>query len=168
MKTDVEKKFKVIYYDVFLMWEEILHFMNSFRSSVEDICSQTVDVGFESFALYSCCLTELVSQFANYSVDHDLQSARQRELHNLPKTCSSIAEPVPSMVNEGTGTIDYHHLLIQNVQEEPDLPSESTSDSKEIKDQIEKLIFSLSQARYELELNLVWWDIISTRFWLKY
>lgn len=185
MKTDVEKKFKVIYSDVFLMGEEILHFMNSFRSSVEDICSQTVDVGFESFALYSCCLTELVSQFANYSVDHDLQSARQRELHNLPKSCSSIAEPVPSIVNEGIGTIDHHHLLIQNVQEEPDLPNvkvfyenmalkkelerkqellegllfdftllqESTSNSKEIKDQIEKLIFSLSQARYELEIK---------------
>ncbi|AES92050.2 kinesin motor domain protein [Medicago truncatula] len=163
MKTDVEKKFKVIYSDVFLMGEEILHFMNSF----------------------SCCLTELVSQFANYSVDHNLQSARQRELHNLPKTCSSIAEPVPSIVNEGIGTIDHRHLLIQNVQEEPDLPNvrvfyenmalkkelerkqellegllfdfrllqESTSNSKEIKDQIEKLIFSLSQARYELEIK---------------
>lgn len=30
---------------------------------------------------------------------------------------------------------------------------ELTSDSKEIKDQIEKLIFSLSQARYELEIK---------------
>ncbi|WJX90794.1 hypothetical protein P8452_72654 [Trifolium repens] len=184
MQTDVEKKFKVIYSDVHLMGQEILYFVNSLRSSVEDICSRIMDGGFESFAFYSCCLTELVSKFADFSVNHEFQSARQGALHNLPKTCSSIAKPVPSTVNEGIEKID-HHLLIQNVQEEPDFPNvrvlyenttlkkelerkqellegllfdfrllqESTSNSKEIRDQTEKLIFSLSQARYELEIK---------------
>ncbi|CAJ2650140.1 kinesin-like protein KIN-12C isoform X2 [Trifolium pratense] len=184
MQTDMEKKFKVIYSDVHLMGQEILYFVNSLRASVEDICSRIMDGGFESFALYSCCLTELVSKFADFSVNHEFQSARQGALHNLPKTCSSIAEPVPSTVNEGIEKID-HHLLIQNVQEEPDFPNvralyentalkkelerkqellegllfdfrllqESTSNSKEIRDQTEKLIFSLSQARYELEIK---------------
>ncbi|CAK8563854.1 unnamed protein product [Lathyrus sativus] len=180
MQTDVEKKFMVIYSDVLLMGQEILCFMNSLRSSVEDICSQIVDGGFVSFASYSCCLTELVSKFIGFSVNHELQSARQGEPHKLPKT----AEPVPTTFNEDIGKID-HHMLVQNVQEEPDSPNvkvlsenmtlkkdlerkqellegllfdfrllqESASNSKEIKDQTEQLIISLSQARYELEIK---------------
>lgn len=184
MQIDVEKKFMTIYSDVLQMGQEIQYFMNSLKSSVEDIFSQIVDGGFVSFTLYSCCLTELVSKFTGFSVNHELQSAKQGEFCNLPKSCSSIPEPVPSTVYEGVGKID-HHLLIQNVQEEPDLPNvrvlyenmdlkkelerkqelleglffdfrllqESASNSKEIKDQTEKLIFSLSQARHELEIK---------------
>ncbi|XP_058757303.1 kinesin-like protein KIN-12C [Vicia villosa] len=180
MQTDVEKKFMVIYSDVFLMGKEILCFMNSLRSSVEDICSQIVDRGFVSFASYSCCLTELASKFIGFSVNHGLQSARQGESHNLPKT----AEAVPTTFSEGIGNIDQH-MLIQNAQEEPDSPNvkvlsenmtlkkdlerkqellegllfdfrllqESASNSKEIRDQTEQLIISLSQARYELEIK---------------
>ncbi|XP_050921281.1 kinesin-like protein KIN-12C isoform X3 [Lathyrus oleraceus] len=180
MQTDVEKKFMVIYSDVLLMGQEILCFMNSLRSSVEDICSKIVDGGFVSFASYSCCLTELVSKFIGFSVNHELRSARQGESHKLPKT----AESVPTTFNEDIGKID-HHMLVQNVQEEPDSPDvkvlsenmtlkkdlerkqellegllfdfrllqESASNSKEIKDQTEQLIISLSQARYELEIK---------------
>lgn len=184
MQTDVEKKFMRIYSDVLLMGQEILYFMKSLRSSVEDICSQIVDEGFVSFVLHSCYLMELVSKFACLSVNHELQSARQGELHNLPKICASIAEPVMSTINEGIEKIDQC-MLIQNVQEEPDLPNdevlyenmalrkelgrkqellegllfdfrllqESASNSKDIKDQTEKLIFSLTQVRYELEIK---------------
>lgn len=184
MQTDVEKKFMRIYSDVLLMGQEILYFMKSLRSSVEDICSQIVDEGFVSFVLHSCYLMELVSKFACLSVNHELQSARQGELHNLPKICASIAEPVMSTINEGIEKIDQC-MLIQNVQEEPNLPNdevlyenmalrkelgrkqellegllfdfrllqESASNSKDIKDQTEKLIFSLTQVRYELEIK---------------
>lgn len=184
MQTDVEKKFMRIYSDVLLMGQEILYFMKSLRSSVEDICSQIVDEGFVSFVLHSCYLMELVSKFACLSVNHELQSARQGELHNLPKICASIAEPVMSTINEGIEKIDQC-MVIQNVQEEPDLPNdevlyenmalrkelgrkqellegllfdfrllqESASNSKDIKDQTEKLIFSLTQVRYELEIK---------------
>lgn len=184
MQIDVENKFKIIYSDVFLIGQEILYFMNSLRSSVEDTCSQILDKGFVSFVLYSCCLTELFSKFACFSVNHESHSARQGELHNLPEVCSGIAVPIMSKVNEGIRK-DDHCMLIQNVQEEPGLPNlkvlyenmslrkelerkqellegllfdfrllqESASNSKEIKDQTERLIFSLSQVRYELEIK---------------
>ncbi|KAJ1403031.1 P-loop containing nucleoside triphosphate hydrolase [Sesbania bispinosa] len=184
MQADVEKKFMTINSDVLLMEQEILYFMNTLRSSIEDICSQVVDEGFVSFVLYKCCLTELVSKFPCFSVNHELQSARQGELHNLSKVCSSIAKPVMSIGIEGTGKRDQC-LFIQNVQEEPDLPNvkvlyenmalrkelerkqelldgllfdfrllqESASNGKDIKDQTEKLIFSLRQVRYELEIK---------------
>ncbi|KAK7388059.1 hypothetical protein VNO78_22862 [Psophocarpus tetragonolobus] len=184
MQIDLEKKFSTMYSDVLLIGQEMLHSMNNLRSSVEDICSQVVDEGFISFVLYSCCATELVSKFACTSMNLDLQSARQRELHNLPKVCHSVAEPVVSTGNEGAVKRDQC-TLIQKVQEQPDLPNanalyenmalrkelerkqellegllfdfrllqESASNSKDIKDQTEKLIFSLSQVRYEVEIK---------------
>nr|KYP57727.1 Kinesin-like protein KIF15 [Cajanus cajan] len=167
MQTDMEKKFMEMYSDVLQMGQEMLHFTNRLRSSLEDICSQMVDEGFVSFVLYNCCVTKLV-----------------RELHNLLKICSCVAEPVISTGNEGIMKRD-ECVLIQKVQEEPDLPSvqmlyenmaltkelerkqellegllfdfrllqESASNSKDIKDHTEKLIFSLSQVRYELEIK---------------
>ncbi|KAK7363420.1 hypothetical protein VNO77_05563 [Canavalia gladiata] len=179
MQTDVEKKFMILYSNVHLMGQEMLNFMNNLRSSVEDIYSKIVDKGLVSFVLYNCCVAELVSKFACFCVNHDLQSAGQKELHNLPKICSSVAEPVIS-----TGKRDQC-VLIRNVQEESDLPTakvlyenmalrmelerkqellegllfdfrllqESASNSMDIKDQTEKLILSLSQVRYELEMK---------------
>ncbi|XP_020226379.1 kinesin-like protein KIN-12C isoform X2 [Cajanus cajan] len=184
MQTDMEKKFMEMYSDVLQMGQEMLHFTNRLRSSLEDICSQMVDEGFVSFVLYNCCVTKLVSKFACITVNHDLQSAREGELHNLLKICSCVAEPVISTGNEGIMKRD-ECVLIQKVQEEPDLPSvqmlyenmaltkelerkqellegllfdfrllqESASNSKDIKDHTEKLIFSLSQVRYELEIK---------------
>ncbi|TKY54301.1 Phragmoplast orienting kinesin-1 [Spatholobus suberectus] len=184
MQTDVEKEFLMMYTDIFQAGQEMLYFMNNLRSSVEDICSQMVDDGLASVVLNNCCVTELVSKFACTSVNHDLQSARQGELHNLPKICSSFAEPVICTGNEGAVKRDQF-VLIQKVQEQSDLPSvnvlyenmalrkelerkqellegllfdfrllqESASNSKDIKDQTEKLIFSLSQVRYELEIK---------------
>lgn len=181
VKTDVDKRFMPMYSDVLLTGQEMLHFINCLRSSVEDICSQVVDERFVSFVLYNSCVTELVSKFPCFRVNHDFKSSRQGELHSLPKICSSSAEPVVNTGNEGTGKRDQ----CVNVKEEPDLPNvkviyentalreelerkqellegllfdfrllqESASNSKDIKDQTEKLIFSLSQVHYELEIK---------------
>jgi len=184
MQTDMEKKFLTMYSDILLTGKEMLYSMNNMRSFVEDICSQMVDGGFVSFVLYNCCVTELFSKFACASINHDLQSSRQGELHNLLKTCSSIAEPVITTGSKGAVKTDQC-VLIQKVHEQPDLPNvnilyenmalrkelerkqvllegllfdfrllqESASNSKDIKDQTEKLIYSLSQVRYELEIK---------------
>ncbi|XP_027331846.1 kinesin-like protein KIN-12C [Abrus precatorius] len=178
MRTDMEKNFMVMYSDVLLMGQEMLLSTNNLRLSVEDICSQVVDEGLVSFVLYNCCVTQLVSKFARFSVNCDLRSARQSQLHKLPKICSSVAEPV-------IGSKRGQRELILSVQEEPDLPDvevlyenmalrkeldrkqellegllfdfrllqESASNSRDIKDHTEKLIFSLSQVRYELEIK---------------
>ncbi|KAK8471014.1 hypothetical protein PHAVU_003G119700 [Phaseolus vulgaris] len=182
MQTDMEKKFLTMYSDILLTGQEMLYSMNNMRSLVEDICSQMVDGGFVSFVLYNCCVSELVSKFACASMNHDLPSARQGELHNLLKSCFSVAQPVINTGSEGAVKTDLC-VLIQKVHEQPDLPNvntlyenmalrkelerkqvllegllfdfrllqESASNSKDIKDQTEKLIFSLSQVRYELE-----------------
>jgi len=182
MQTDMEKKFLTMYSDIHLTGQEMLDFMKNIRSLVEDICSQMVDGGSVSFVLYNCCVTELVSKFACATMNHNLQSARQGELHYLVKNSSSVAEPVISTGSEGAVKTDQC-ILVQKVPEQPDLPNvnilyenmalrkelerkqvllegllfdfrllqESASNSKDIKDQTEKLIFSLSQVRYELE-----------------
>ncbi|CAJ1940736.1 unnamed protein product [Sphenostylis stenocarpa] len=184
MQTDMEKKFLTMYSDILLTGQEMLYFMSNLRSLVEDICSQMVDGGFASFVLYNCCVTEFVSKYACTSVNHDLQSARQGELHNFPKICSSVAEPVIRTGNE-VAVKREQCVLTQKVHEQPDLPNanilyenmalrkelerkqvlldgllfdfrllqESASNSKDIKDQTEKLIFSLSQVRYDLEIK---------------
>ncbi|BAT77004.1 hypothetical protein VIGAN_01508300 [Vigna angularis var. angularis] len=181
IQTDVEKKFLTMYSDILLTGQEMLDFMKNMRSLVEDIFSQMVDGGSLSFVLYNCCVTELVSKFAYATMNLDLQSARQGELHYLVKNSSSVADPVISTGNAGAVKTD-ECVLIQKVPEQPDLPNvilyenmalrkelerkqvllegllfdfrllqESASNSKDIKDQTEKLICSLSQVRYELE-----------------
>ncbi|KAK7264770.1 hypothetical protein RJT34_32380 [Clitoria ternatea] len=196
MQTDVEKKFMTIYSDVFLMGQEMVHFMSNLRSSAEAICfmsnlrssaeaicSQIVDKGLESFVLYNCCATKLFSKYACSSVSHDLWSLSRGELHNLPRICSSVAEAVINTGNEGPGKKDQC-MLIPNIQEKEDLPNailyenmslqkelerkqqllegllfdfrllqESASNSKDMKDQTDNLVFSLSQVRCELQIK---------------
>ncbi|KAK7291739.1 hypothetical protein RIF29_07120 [Crotalaria pallida] len=181
VQTDVEKSFMIMNSDVLLMGQEMLCFIDSLRSPVEDICSQIVGEGFVSFVLYNSHVTELVSEFTSFCLNQDFKSSRQGGLLSLPKICSSGAEPAMSTGNEGTGKRDQ----FVNVQEEPDLSNvkviyenavlkkelerkqellegllfdfrllqESASSSKDIKDHTEKLIFSLSQVQYELEIK---------------
>ncbi|XP_019431153.1 PREDICTED: kinesin-like protein KIN-12C isoform X2 [Lupinus angustifolius] len=181
VQTDVEKRFMMMYPDVLVAGQEMLYFINSLRSSVEDICSQIVGEGFVSFVVSNSRIIEHVSKCTSICVKHDFKTNRQGGLHSYPKNCSSGAEPVKSIGNEGTWKKDQYG----NVQEEPDLSNvgvkyentalrkelerkqellegllfdfrllqESTSNSKDIKDHTEKLIFSLSQVQYELEIK---------------
>ncbi|MED6175505.1 hypothetical protein PIB30_078976 [Stylosanthes scabra] len=184
VQTDVEKKLMIMYSDILLMGQEMSNFMNRLRSSLEDICSQVVDEGFESFVLYNCWVKELISNVSSSSANNNFQSPWQGELHNLQTVCSDGVEPVQRIGNEFTGKRDQI-LFIKNTPNEPSLPNvdvinenmalrkelqrkqellegllfdfrllqESASNSKDIKDQTEKLIFSLSQVRYELGLK---------------
>ncbi|XP_014509145.1 kinesin-like protein KIN-12C [Vigna radiata var. radiata] len=181
IQTDVEKKLLTMYSDILLTGKEMLDFMKNMRSLVEDIFSQMVDGGSVSFVLYNCCVTELVSKFACATMNLNLQSARHGELHFLEKISSSVADPVISTGSAGAvktnecvliqkvpeqpdlpNVILYENMALRKELERKQvllegllfdfrLLQESASNSKDIKDQTEKLICSLSQVRYELE-----------------
>ncbi|WVZ13007.1 hypothetical protein V8G54_017537 [Vigna mungo] len=181
IQTDVEKKLLTMYSDILLTGKEMLDFMKNMRSLVEDIFSQMVDGGSVSYVLYNCCVTELVSKFACATMNLNLQSARHGELHFLVKNSSSVADPVISTGSAGAVKTDecvliqkvpeqpdlpnvilYENMALRKELERKQvllegllfdfrLLQESASNSKDIKDQTEKLICSLSQVRYELE-----------------
>lgn len=181
VQTDLEKKFTAIYSDVLLIQQEMIYFIKNLRTSIEDICFQNMEERFVSFVLSNCYVTELVSKFPCFSVNHNFQSARQVELSNSLKICSS-AESIMVTGNEGLGRTDQRPV-VQNLQEDQDLPNskliyenmalrkeldrkealleglffdfkllqELASNEKDIKEETEKLMISLSQVRYELE-----------------
>ncbi|KAF7836879.1 kinesin-like protein KIN-12C isoform X1 [Senna tora] len=180
VQTDVEKKLTAMYSDVLLIQQDIIYIIKSLRTSVEDICSQTMEERFVSFVLSNCHVTELVNKFPFFSVNHNFQS-RQGELGHSLKNCSSV-ESVMVTGNEELGK-KGQHAVVQNLQEEQDPPhsrlmyenmalrkdldrkeellegllfdfrllQELASNGKDIKEETEKLIVSLSQVRYELE-----------------
>ncbi|KAF1867703.1 hypothetical protein Lal_00050136 [Lupinus albus] len=181
VQTDVEKRFMMMFPDVLVAGQEMLYFINNLRSSVEDLCSQIVGEGFLSFVVSNSRIIEHVSKYTSNFVQHDFKSNRQGGLHSLPKNCSNGTEAVTSIGNEGTlkrdqcGNVQeepdmsnvevkYENTTLRKELERKQellegllfdfrLLQESASNSKDVKDHTEKLIFSLSEVQYELEIK---------------
>ncbi|KAI4335052.1 hypothetical protein L6164_013735 [Bauhinia variegata] len=184
VQTDVEKRFKVIHSDLDLMGREMMHSMDSLRSSLEDLCSQIMGEGFASSVLYSCYASQLIVKFSCFSVNHHFNLAGQGELSDSPEICARGAGSLIVTLDEDIRRREQS-VAVQSFQEEQDLSNtnviyenvalrkelerkeellegllfdfrllqESASSRKDIKDEKEKLIFSLSQVRYELKIK---------------
>lgn len=183
VQTDVEKKFMSIFSYVLPIQQEMICFTKELRTSLEDVFSWAMEERFASFVLNNCYVTELVSKFLFFRVNHNFQSTKQEELCEFSKVHSS-AESILATSNEGSGKRDQR-AEAQILQEEQDLPDsnlmyehialrkelerkeelleglffdfrllqELASNGKDIKEETEKLITSLSQVRYELEIK---------------
>ncbi|KAI9113846.1 hypothetical protein K1719_015097 [Acacia pycnantha] len=183
VQTDVEKKFMSIFSYVLLIQKEMICFTTGLRTSLEDIFSWVMGERFASFVLNNCYVTELVSKFLFFRVNHNFPSTKQEEVCKFSKVCSNAESVLPTS-NEGSGKRDKR-VEAQILQEEQDLPNsnlmyehmalrkelerkeelleglffdlrllqELASNGKDIKEETEKLITSLSQVRYELDIK---------------
>ncbi|XP_015944973.1 kinesin-like protein KIN-12C [Arachis duranensis] len=161
VQTDVEKKLMIMYSDILLMGQEMSNFMNCLRLSLEDICPQLVDERFESFVLYNCLVKEFISKVSSFSVNNNLHSPRQGNEFTGKRDQSLLIKNIPDepslpnveIINENMALkkeLQRKQELLEGLLFDFRLLQESASNSKDIKDQTEKLIFSLSQVRYEL------------------
>ncbi|XP_054821452.1 kinesin-like protein KIN-12C [Prosopis cineraria] len=181
VQTDVEKKFVSIFSNVLQTQGEMIFSTKGLRTSLEDIISWAMEERFVSFVLKNCYITELVSKFPFFRVKHNFRSTKEEKLCKFLEVCPS-AESVMATSNEGSGKRDQAGQILQEEQDLPNsnlmyehmalkkelerkqelleglffdfrLLQELASNGKDIKEETEKLITSLSQVRYELEIK---------------
>lgn len=171
VQTDVEKKFMSIFSNVLIIQKEMISFTNGLRTSVEDIFSWAMEERFASFVLNNC------------HVNHNVQPTNQEEMFNFSKICSSAESVLPASNEGSGGkgqrveaqifqveqdppdsNLMYEHMALRRELERKEellegsffdlrLLQELASNEEDIKEETEKLITSLSQVRYELDIK---------------
>ncbi|KAH7520915.1 hypothetical protein FEM48_Zijuj08G0196300 [Ziziphus jujuba var. spinosa] len=91
LKIDVEKRLKDIYSDVYSMGIEMLSFVSSSRSLLEDIWYETLKKGFASFVLYQCHLEELIRKLPCLNVDMGFHLSRSPESYTEVNKLQNIS-----------------------------------------------------------------------------
>ncbi|XP_058209055.1 kinesin-like protein KIN-12C isoform X4 [Rhododendron vialii] len=180
MQRDVEEMFKVIYSDSLTMAKDILHCFCNSRSSLEDICSETMGQGFAPLRLHQYH----VGKSPNLSRDPGFHEARLQERCLVMNT--SVSEPTTVVngvrcVEEGDQStlskklesresspadddlMDENLFLKKELERKEEvlkgllfdfsLLQESASTIKDMKDESEKLIVVLSQVQQELQMK---------------
>lgn len=181
MQKVVDERFNMIYSDALSMGQEMLYLVSNSRSSLEDICTETMEKGFALFVLYQCHVGEFISKLPCFNAQPGLYPSRHQEccpVINLKNTCSSGKDDIMGEGDEcevvrkleerevglSSDNLIYENLALKKELERKEvllegllfdfrLLQESTSNTKDIKDETEKLIFSLSQVRHELEMK---------------
>jgi len=188
MQKVVDERFNMIYCDALSMGQEMLYLVSNSRSSLEDICTETMEKGFALFVLHQFHVGEFISKLPCFNAQPGLYPSRRQEccpVINLKNTCSSgkddimVADEkvmgegdeceVVRKLEEGEVSLSSDNLIYENLALKKELErkevllegllfdfrllQESTSNTKDIKDETEKLIFSLSQVRHELEMK---------------
>lgn len=184
----VDDRFNMIYCDALSMGQEMLYSVSNSRSSLEDICTETMEKGFALFVLHQFHVGEFISKLPCFNAQPGLYPSRHQEccpVINLKNTCSRgkddimVADEkvmgegdeweIVRKLEEGEVRLSSDNLIYENLALKKELErkevllegllfdfrllQESTSNTKDIKDETEKLIFSLSQVRHELEMK---------------
>lgn len=180
MQRDVEEMFKVIYSDSLTMAKDILHCFCNSRSSLEDICSETMGQGFAPLRLHQYH----VGKSPNLSRDLGFHEARLQERCLVMNT--SVSEPTTVVNGVRRGEEGDQSTLSKKLESRESSPAdddlmdenlflkkelerkeevlkgllfdfsllqESASTTKDMKDESEKLIVVLSQVQQELQMK---------------
>lgn len=180
MQRDAEEQFSVTYSNVLSMAQEMLCCIGNSRSSLEDVCSEMMEKGFASFVLYQCHLSEFFQKIQSFKVEPGHLPFRRQECQSLGLSTKndiigngkkstkegkqSVAE---TYLEGGDKGLTHDNLIFENMSLKKELEKkedllkgllfdftllqESASNTKDFKDETEKLILALSQARHELE-----------------
>ncbi|KAK9289237.1 hypothetical protein L1049_017711 [Liquidambar formosana] len=181
MQRDVEEWLKVIYSDVLSTGRDILNCICNSRSSLEDVCSEIMEKEFALFVLYQCHISESF-HIPSFKMDPGFLPFRQPECHPVCLSTEEddkssgtrdIEEGNGSVVGtyleEGELGLIHDNMIVENLSLKKELErkevllkgllfdfsllQESASNTKDIKDETEKLIVALSQVQCELEMK---------------
>lgn len=182
LKSD-EEKLKAIYSDVLSMGTEMLQFVSNSRSCLEDMCSKILENDIVFFVLHQCYLGELIEKIPSLHAETGFPLLRHvNKLQHIwsndgNKIASTSGKPVDEGVQNEVARIvevvdtslSNDDLLYENLALKKELKrkeillegllfdfsllQESTSNTRDIKDETDKLVRSLGQVRHELELK---------------
>ena len=179
LKSD-EEKLTTLYSDVFSMGMEMVRVISNTRSFLEDICFKIVEKDFCSFVLYQCYLEQVINKIPRQDAEpgfylfdhvHMLQNVWSNGGNKIMSTDAKTVEyRVQGQEDNNMGShmsLSNDDLMYENLALKKELKrkeelldgllfdfsllQESTSITKDIKDETERLVRTLSQVRYELE-----------------
>lgn len=171
LKSDVEEELEKIYSDVLSMGMDLVNLVGNSRLLLEHISCETLEKGFAFFVVYQCRLGELIRKMkcrrpkscTEVNSLHKVWSIGKDEIDegNQSEVTKSIEEGElglyhDSLINENLALkkeLQRKEALLEGLLFDFSLLQESASNRKDMKDETEKLIRSLSQLRHELEMK---------------
>lgn len=155
MQKDVEDWFKVLYGDVFSIGKDILNFIINSRLSLEDTSSEIVEKGFTLILVLHSLIENFLHKFPN--VNHHKEGLMEEG--ELTRSHDDPIYDNLSLKYE----LERKEILLSGLLFDFRLLQESASNTKDIKDETEKLISSLRQVRHELEMKTSELDRLSAQ-----
>nr|XP_043607210.1 kinesin-like protein KIN-12C [Erigeron canadensis] len=170
MQREAEDLCHSVYSDALAMFQGVHHSIFQLRSSLQDICAETMEKSFASLVVQQCRIGEYINKYGlheeimeNFKV---LQSGQNNSVINDEEKNYS-----PSVARKETGELggsaddligenfklkkelERKSTLLNGLLFDFSLLQESTSTRKDIKDEAEKLLTDLSQVQHELKLK---------------
>ncbi|XP_071704192.1 kinesin-like protein KIN-12C [Rutidosis leptorrhynchoides] len=145
MQTEAENLCHLMYSDAMEMVQGINHFICQSRSSLHDICAETMEKSFESYVIQQCCIGEYINKFGFHQ--GIMEHVEKSRLMNNGED-ELVGENL-KLVKE----LERKNTLLNGVLFDFSLLQESTSTRKDVKDEAEKLLTVLSQVQHELKLK---------------
>ncbi|OWM87999.1 hypothetical protein CDL15_Pgr016571 [Punica granatum] len=81
IQRDVDGMFKAVHADVMSMRWDILEFLCSSKSSMEDLYSEIMEKSFAMFVVYQCHVEHIISKFPIFSLEAGIQPFERQERH---------------------------------------------------------------------------------------
>ncbi|GJR14355.1 kinesin-like protein KIN-12C [Tanacetum coccineum] len=166
LQKEAEDLCHLIYSDSLAMIEDISHSICQSRSSLQDICAETMKKSFASLVVQQCRIGEYINKFEHHEEimeNVDTHRFGQNELMTSD-VCDEEENYSALMARKEPGNLIDENLKLKKEIERKDtllngllfdfsLLQESASTRKDIKDEAEKLSTALSQVQHELKMK---------------
>ncbi|XVF38949.1 hypothetical protein REPUB_Repub20aG0147000 [Reevesia pubescens] len=160
MQRQVEDKFKVLYSDILSTRQEVLFSVCNSKSSFEDISCEMIEQEFSLFVLYQCHLGDFIRKTLNFSNElcchmksieekDGSEQFKHLEDRDLDLSHNNLIDENFSLKKE----LRRKEVLLEGLLFDLHLLQESASNSKEIKDESQKLMLALRHIHHELEMK---------------
>ncbi|PWA46552.1 kinesin motor domain-containing protein [Artemisia annua] len=166
LQKEAEDLCHLIYSDSLAMIQDISHSICQSRSSLQDICAETMKKSFASLVVQQCRIGEYINKFEHHEEimeNVDAHPFGQNELMTND-VCDEEENYSALMARKEPGNLIDENLKLKKEMERKDtllngllfdfsLLQESASTRKDIKDEAEKLSSALSQVQHELKMK---------------
>ncbi|KAL5700402.1 hypothetical protein ACHQM5_025847 [Ranunculus cassubicifolius] len=213
MQRDVEESFKMVYSDIFSLRRDLMGFVFSSRSLLENLWAEIMENGFASFVLYQCYAEKLTEKISisklesdvfqitgknralmiNNAVDGCMSVGRgtvlskttnntEYQIENLQRNTQNIGStrkvqtsslrvsdseedrifqnPI-DLISENSSLKEelvHKDVVLKGLLFDISLLQESTSSTKDYRDETKQMFEALSMARHELRMNIIQLD----------
>lgn len=173
MQKDLEELCKGVYSDLLSMSKEVHNYVGSLRDLFEQKCAEFIEKDFSSLVVHACIGNSL-SRMQDLSAQRE-QTSPVNEANSAAVNCGTLSREhgnkiaaLPMLEIEESfpqlGNLSQENLQLRRELERKEgvlkgllfdfsLLQETTSNSKDIKDEINKLIMALGQAEFELQVK---------------
>ncbi|KAI3686992.1 hypothetical protein L1987_80682 [Smallanthus sonchifolius] len=151
LQKEAEDLCQLIYSDALAMFHGTRHVICKSRSSLQDICTETMEKGFASLVVQHCRIGEYINKFGL----HDGKEENHNALVSRKET-GDFGASDDDLIGENLKLqkeLERKTTLLNGLFFDFSLLQESASTRKDVKDEAERLFTALSQVQHELKMK---------------